>query len=324
MKILKRIVKIVVIVLAAILLLWGLIRLGERLIYHDFYSKSEKAFNIPGLNDNFVPQGFDYVADKEAYLVSGYMSDDTASRIYVVPKDGKPTYVELKKEDGSDYAGHAGGISHYGDFLYVTTGGGLLVYPLEELFAEKQSMVCEDKLPTYLSPAWCYVHGDYMLAGTFYEPESYETPADQRITTPAGDQNTSLITVFRLDATLPSGMDPTPVAAISTPNRVQGFCVTDTGEVALSTSWSINSSQLFLYDAEKLTPQGTHTVNGVEVPLIYMDSAALSRTVKAPPMAEGILCKDGRLYVMNESASNKYIFGKLLSAYGLYSYDPEK
>ena len=180
------------------------------------------------------------------------------------------------------------------------------------------------EVKTYLDPAWCYIHDGYLLCGSFYEPESYETPESERMTTPAGDQNTSLVTVFRLDATQPLGVDPIPVAAISTPNRVQGFCVTDTGEVALSTSWSINSSVLYFYDAEKLTVQGTYKVNDVEVPLIYMDSASLTRTVKAPPMAEGILCIDSRLYVLNESACNKYIFGKLLSGYGLYSYDLKK
>lgn len=320
-KIFKKILIIVAIVLAALITLLLLIKAGERIIYSGFYSKADREFTIPGLNDNCVPQGFDYIAEKESFLMCGYMSDDTASRVYLIDKDGKATYAEMKEEDGSDHTGHTGGVSHFDKFLYVTDNDGLNVYHLDDLLSGKDELVEIGTVPTFLDPAWCYIHGDYILAGTFYEPVSYETPEEQRLTTPAGDQNTSLITVFRLDATQPLGVDPTPVAAISTPDRVQGFCVTDTGEVALSTSWSINSSMLYLYDAEKLTAQGTFAVNGVEVPLVYMDSASLTRTVKAPPMAEGILCIDGRLYVLNESACNKYIFGKLLSGYGLYSYD---
>ncbi len=321
MKILKKVLMIVAIILAALIVLLLLIKAGERIIYSGFYSKADREFTIPGLNDNCVPQGFDYIAEKESFLMCGYMSDDTASRVYLIDKDGKATYAEMKEADGSDHTGHTGGVSHFDKFLYVTGGDGLLVYHLDDLLSGKDSLVQIGEVSTFLDPAWCYIYGDYILAGTFYEPGSYETPEEQRITTPAGDKNTSLVTVFRLDATQPLGVDPTPVAAISTPDRVQGFCVTDTGEVALSTSWSVNSSMLYLYDAEKLTAQGTFTVNGVEVPLVYMDSASATREIKAPPMAEGILCIDGRLYVLNESACNKYIFGKLLSGYGLYSYD---
>ena len=321
MKILRKILLILAIIVGALLLLILAIKAGERIIYSDFYRKADREFTIPGLNDDCVPQGFDYIPEEEAFLMCGYMSDDTASRVYLIDKDGKASYALMKEEDGSDYTGHTGGISHFDKFLYVTHDAGLNVYLLDNLLSGKGELVKIGEVPTYLDPAWSYIYGDYILVGTFYKSGSYETPAEQRITTPAGDQNTSLAAVFRLDATLPLGVDPTPVAAISTPGCVQGFCVTDTGEVALSTSWGINSSILYLYDTEKLTVQSTFTVNGVEVPLLYMDSASLARTVKAPPMSEGILCIDGRLYVLNESACNKYIFGKLLSGYGLYSYD---
>lgn len=322
MKILKKVLVILAIILAALIVLLLLVKAGERIVYANFYGKTDREFTIPGLNDNCVPQGFDYIAEEESFLMCGYMSDDTASRVYLIDKDGKATYALMKEEDGSDHTGHTGGVSHFDKYLYITDDDAIDVFYLDDLLSGKESLVKIGEVAAYLDPAWCYIHEGYLLCGSFYEPgSSYDTPKEQHIKTPAGDQNTSLVTVFRLDATQPLGIDPTPVAAISTPNRVQGFCVTDTGEVALSTSWSVNSSILYLYDAEKLTAEGTYTVNGVEVPLVYMDSAALTRTVKAPPMAEGILCIDGRLYVLNESACNKYIFGKLLSGYGLYSYD---
>lgn len=43
-----------------------------------------KEFEIPGLAETFVPQGMDYQAEDDVFLVSGYMSDGSASRIYVV------------------------------------------------------------------------------------------------------------------------------------------------------------------------------------------------------------------------------------------------
>ena len=126
---------------------------------------------------------------------------------------------------------------------------------------------------------------------------------------------------LQLDDTQPFGIDPVPVAAISTPDCVQGFCLTDRA-VVLSISWGLSSSYLQMHDVEKLTVQGTYTIGGQEVPLLYIDSASLTESVKAPPMSEGIVWHDGRIYVLNESASNQYIFGKLLSGNHLYSYAP--
>lgn len=37
-------------------------------------------------------------------------------------------------------------------------------------------------------------------------------------------------------------------------------------------------------------------------------------------MSEEIVFVDGRIYVMNESACNKYLFGKLLRAKYIWSY----
>ena len=61
--------------------------------------------------------------------------------------------------------------------------------------------------------------------------------------------------------------------------------------------------------------------DGVTLPLFYLDSDSKTETVTAPPMSEEIECIDGRLFIFNESACNKYVFGKFLSGYWLYSYD---
>lgn len=320
-KILKRILIIAAIVLGAVLLLLAGIRAGERIVYASFYQNADKEFKIPGLSENYVPQGLDYLSDTQSFLSCGYMSKGEASRVYLIDKDGKATYAELKETDGSDHTGHTGGVSHFDKYLYITDSDGLDVFLLEDITSGKDEMIKVGEVKTFNDPAWCYVHGDYMLTGAFYRAGDYETPAEHRLTTPAGDANTSLVTVFKLDATQPYGIDPTPVAVISTPDQVQGLCVTDTGEVAISTSWGFATSYIRLYDAEKITSEGTFTLGETDVPVYYLDSASATRTIDAPPMSEEIVCVDGRLYILNESACNKYIFGKLMSANDLYSYD---
>ena len=45
----------------------------------------------------------------------------------------------------------------------------------------------------------------------------------------------------------------------------------------------------------------------------------LENDIKTPPMSEEIVLIDGKLYQANESASNKYVFGKFTGGKYLYS-----
>ena len=93
-------------------------RLYFRLPVSDYYKASEKGFEIPGLNDGFVPQGLDY--DGQGYFwTTGYMNDGSASPVYIVEKESGALQktLRLAKEDGSDYTGHAGGIAVTPDFV---------------------------------------------------------------------------------------------------------------------------------------------------------------------------------------------------------------
>ena len=57
------------------------------------------------------------------------------------------------------------------------------------------------------------------------------------------------------------------------------------------------------------------------MPLYYLESSILQKTVKAPPMAEELVYQDGKILIMNESASDKYIFGKLTRGKYVYGYE---
>ena len=52
-----------------------------------------------------------------------------------------------------------------------------------------------------------------------------------------------------------------------------------------------------------------------------LDSSVLKTDLKIAPMSEEIVTVEGQLYVMCESASNKYIFGKFTSAKYCYATD---
>lgn len=86
----KKALKIVIIIVAVICLFLLGIRAYFRLPVAEYYRNSEKSFLIPGISDGAVLQGLEYANGK--FLVCGYMSDGSASKIYVV--DGKNNSTE--------------------------------------------------------------------------------------------------------------------------------------------------------------------------------------------------------------------------------------
>lgn len=329
-KFLKGILKIVVILVCFVVLVLGVVHFGERIWMKDFYSNSEKTFATPGSNDGAVQQGFDYVEKDKVFLVTSYMTDATkSSRVYVVDEDGKSFYTELLNEDGSVYNGHTGGIECDGEYVYITHTGGLAVFSYADIRSGKSAKML-GLINTYNTPAHCYIQEGYLYAGTFYIAEDYETPAHERMETPSGDKNTSVITVFKMNEGSPFGVNPTPVAVISTTDCVQGMCFTDDNKIVLSTSYGLSPSHLLVYDLDKVSVHTGYTFAGEtedgeafsfeNIFISYLDSASLVDTIQAPPMSEELVYLDGKIYIMNESACNKYIFGKFTSGYHIYAY----
>lgn len=318
MKALKNTGMVLLYIIVALILFALFLRLGVTVAYFNYFHHAEGEFVIPGLNDNWVPQGFDYIEERDTYLFCGYMSNSTASRVYVRNGAGDECYVNLHYADGTDYKKHAGGICHNGEFVFIAGDDGVDVFRLSDILERKAARKL-GKIQLGHDTAYCSFYNGYLLVGNFYHPETYETPAHHRITTPAGDQNTSLITVFKMDEASQFGIDPVPVAAISAPEKVQGICFTSDSEIVLSTSYSIGSSNLYYHriDTER---RGWVEACGTTVPLYYLDSATRNKTVTLPPMSEELVYRDGRVYILCESACNKYIFGKFMRGYQVYSY----
>lgn len=120
---------------------------------------------------------------------------------------------------------------------------------------------------------------------------------------------------FAADPTRPGRFATVPDNVFSIPGMVQGTCTTDDGRIVLSVSYGIAPSHLLAYNVNLAAPDGTFTTNaGDEVELFCLDSRNLTDDLVGPPMQEGIESHDGRIYTTDESASNKYIFGKLCGA----------
>lgn len=94
----------------------------------------------------------------------------------------------------------------------------------------------------------------------------------------------------------------------------------ENGRIALSLSYGFVSSHLQYYFELETQEVYTYTIENEEVPMYILDNATLIQDIKAPQMSEGIVFKDGRLYVLYESASLKYYFGILTKGRYVHSY----
>lgn len=319
MRFLKIAGKVLTWVLAIIAALLLVLHVGVTVLYYDFFGNADAAFRIPGLTTGFVPQGFHYLEDQEIYLLSGYMKDHSAARLYIRDADGSTRFVTLRNSDGTAYDEHAGGVTVNGDFVYLPGKMGVDVFRLSEIM-NLDSVASIGKITGEYDTDCCSFYNGYLFVGDFYYPETYETPADHRVTTPAGDENKAIIAVYKADETAEFGVDPQPVAAISIREKVQGIGFTEDGQIVLSTSYGFASSGLWFYapDAQR---QGTLELMGSQVPLYYLDSANLTHSVEMPPMSEEVVCLDGKVYVLFESACTKYLYGNLIRGTRVFAYE---
>ena len=324
----KKLLKAFIILLAVVVV----ILLGARLYFRtpvsEYYSHSEKEFTIPDINSGFIAQGLTYDDRSDCFFMTGYMNDKSSSPIYMVEKSTNK-YVKkllLQNPDGSEFHGHAGGMTVHGDYIYVAGSGDscLYVFSYEDAIKASDNSTLKSigtfPMPDDMSVAFTSSDENVIYAGEFYRAENYKTAENHKMTTSAGDYNQALMFVYRFSDSADAlfGIETEPFEVYSITDLVQGMD-TYNGKIYLSTSYGVAFSHIYVYD--KPQSKKNLEIAGLTLPLYELDSASLSNTIKYPPMSEEIVCIDNRIYTMCESASNKYIFGKLTGAHKCYSTD---
>jgi len=316
MKILKGIGKGCAIALAAVLALTivvvGGLNVAKYVIYRDYYAAETALCKNPGLGDGFVCQGIAAVDGEGLILVSGYMKDDRPSRIYVTDTESESYYVELYC-DGEVYGGHAGGIAVSGDKAYIANGSKIYEFSLADVLGAKNGDAVNIGSGVKINnkASFLYTDDEYLYVGSFMDPSTKKVEAH---TFETGEgTHTAICSVYRI------GDLSAPVCVYSIRDYVQGICVTPEGRIILSTSHGLSSSVYYVYRRDSATPSGK-TLDGA--PVYYLDDPV--GQVRGPAMAEGLDYYDGGVITLTESASDKYIFGKLFFAFDIVSLDPEK
>lgn len=302
-----------------------------------YYSASEKAFSIPGTNDGAVAQGLHYDETSGKFLSTAYYSKSNTVIFVIDEKTNTSKRVNLAKENGKAFTKHSGGVAVYGEYVFVAgSGDGVYVFPYDEIMdcADGATVKCLGLFDTNfgednrVKSSFVTVYGNKMLIGEFYDRNSsdYNYEVNHKFTTEDNQNHFAYLAEFNLDAdAYPDsfGICLSPSIVYSVRDCVQGVAVDD-GKIYLSTSYGASFSNVYAYDLSKLQKDGDVTILNTTAPLYSLDSRSLVKTYKLAPMAEEIAFVNGYMYTMCESASNKYVFGKLLGADWCYKTDLSK
>ena len=308
-KILSRtLISIVAVILILPILALGVLNIAKFAIYSDFYSVRTSICKNPGLSDGFVCQGI--AADEESgkFLVSGYMADKSNSRIYVTDKENNSYYVSLERE-GEKYSGHAGGVAVSHGVVYIANGGRIFHFPLEDVLSAKNGDTVDIGKGTKVNnnASFVFTDDEYLYVGEFHHTEEYKT--DHHLESD-GVTSDAIITKYSLDDL------STPLKIYAVIDKVQGAAFTEDGKVVLSTSFSIAHSYYYVYN-EADAKKSDITLDGA--PVFFLTEP--TSVIKAPAMAEDLDVYDGLVISLSDSASNKYVFGKLFFANKIYGLD---
>lgn len=317
----KRIILGVIAGLFALVMIVVLAFVGYmRITYASFFEQATAAFDTPGMTTGFIPQDLDYMEGSDVWLFSGYIDEKQPSPVWKRLGQNYSSVFYVNMPDGTPYAGHGSGITSYGDKVLLTTDGGYLVLAAQDVSAatDGSTITAIDSVEVGFDPAFLNAQNDVLYTGVFYMEGTYDSPDEMHLKAPDGRENHAVMYAYAADANTTSGFADMPQAVYSIPDKVQGVALASDSKMAFSTSWGFSASQIFLYDSSRMLQQGTYSVNGQDVPLYFCDQTSHVGTVEAPPMMEGIDQFDGRLYLSNEAASNKYIFGKLYGAQTVY------
>ena len=309
----KKILKIIAKVIGGIvggavalfLLAWIGLAIGKYFIYWDYYKIRSKEARNPGLNNGYVSQGCTYNDDEAYYVTAGYMADDTVSRLYKIDKKNKKITYYTMTSGGKDFYGHTGGLQYTGGYFYLANESDGVYKFSASLLGDNKTVEIGSPIMVNNHSSYIFSDDKYIYVGEYNDDNNY--PCTNEIVY-NGKIHRAIVTKYAVNDL------SKPLEIYSVENNMQGFAVTPAGNIVLSRSYALYSSNFYVYTPESLIDTGK-TMDGAKVWFLDKENA---RDIKAPPMSEDLDYKDGKIIYMAEFACNKYIVGKLFFDYFIY------
>lgn len=270
--------------------------------YPEFYEAKEEVCAISDLWGGFIPQGVTILGDKT--IICGYMTGDEPSRLYV--SDGKTALrIDLQREDGSVYGGHAGGITANGDYLYISNASKIFVLRASDVLSagDGDTVAFIGRFEVPCRSSYCSSDGEYLYVGE-YHADGYETDESHLVNTADGAYQ-ALTFAYKFTENGEFGVETEPCRAYATPDKAQGFAV-NADKAHVSCSAGLEDSMLHVYSV-KGEPDGEI----LGLPLYILDSKRETQEMKMPHMSEDLEFRSGWLYTGFEAGALKFGGGLL-------------
>ena len=291
----------VIMILVLIVSLWNGLKY---LVYRDYYAVSKVLRNNPGLNHGYVTQGNCYYEKDDIFLTSGYMTNkNLASRIYSVNKDNKTFFTSVYEDENTLCNLHFGGMTYHDNYFFVASDSKLIALNKDDVLNKEKSII-QYRIDVNNQASFVFSDDNYFYVGEFNDSKQYKTNNHEKI----NDSLTYHAIISKYDAkSIKEGATPVLKEIYHIRDQVQGVCITDSSRIVLSTSWGLSPSKFYVYNA----PTKVARTDENNIPHYYLDDSLLADVIEGPSMAEDLDYHDGRVITSSESASNKYIFGKL-------------
>nr|MCR4588537.1 hypothetical protein [Lachnospiraceae bacterium] len=237
----KRICSVLcLLVITGVLCVLGVV-MGYKESLKDFFEHSKGVIALEDLEKGFIPQGIGYDATGDTVFITGYMDNGRKSPIYAYDRSsGKlKNKILMLTEEGDNFRGHAGGLSVYGDRVYIagSTDACMFAFSIEEILgapyegtvraADRTSLKRKDD---FMRVSFTSVDENYLYAGEFHKGLLFYTHASHKATAEGVTQK-----AYVMGYTLDDQGEAIPGCVYSIPDNVQGACFHD-GYIYLSQS----------------------------------------------------------------------------------------
>ena len=298
MKYLLKILKIICIfiLIIAIILIIDYLRLNvSYLINKKDYKES---FKVYGNKNNYVPQGLTYSDKYNIVLQTSYNSKHKVSMLYVIDFKTKKLIKELKiKEiDLSNNINHVGGIATNNEKVWITNDFEINEFDLNAILNTKKDYIQSinnNKIPN--RGDFCTYKDGYLWIGDFFLNPFYKVK-----------DNNPLLMKYNTNEEINYYK---PELIISLPKMVQGMVITDDNKFVFTESFTnLIKSNLSIYNNVITKQKSTYKLNNNSIPYYKFEKIDLLKSIKLPPMAEGLFYKNNHLYILFENSSDTYFY----------------
>ena len=287
--------------------------------YAKFLNKAEALVTIPGVAEGFVPQGVEWIPQKDWLLFSGYQDDGGVSPLIAVDieKGGIAKEIFLHYPDGTVFSGHAGGVCATDKNIYIASGHSLLRLSLSVFLTAENGDSCaiEEEIPVPVLADFCCSTDEMLWVGEFGETSGKGMNEAHGFYTADGYHYAWACgypllktTEKELAITWSDHGKAIPECILSITEHIQGMSVRG-NEIYLSQSkGSQNASSLLEYAIDfSSSPHAEVEMDNADIPVWFADISTLQGLTFCPPMSEGICFVDDKICITFESAANKYI-----------------